>query len=356
LVLKKHIALIFSLITITIISNGQSPKDMGTVCAGDTSYFRVSGIPGSFFTWMIDTNVGVQVENDRINFDENNDTIEVVWLQNTGTFRIEVQETINNCTGTSSVGIVKIQTPLVNLGYDYYDICRGDSMIFDASGNYESQPIQYKWFDNSTKPTYLARNSNIIWVKVTDALGCSHYDSVDFVVHELPKVNLGRDTILCDETEPLTLDAGSDYVYYDWKTTSGDNYSNNPVYIYPVKIPVDSIIVKVTDIHTCMGSDTIIILECDVRQLFKNMPNTFTPNGDNSNDTWNIPYMEQFPNAVLEIFDRWGRLVYHTDNVLEEPWDGTSNGREMPMDSYFFVLDLKFHHAEPITGSVNLIR
>jgi gliding motility-associated-like protein len=66
--------------------------------------------------------------------------------------------------------------------------------------------------------------------------------------------------------------------------------------------------------------------------------------------------MQFFDKAVLEIFDRWGRLVYRTDNVYEEPWDGKSKGKILPMDSYYYVLNLNVMNTPPLVGTVNLIR
>ncbi len=64
-----------------------------------------------------------------------------------------------------------------------------------------------------------------------------------------------------------------------------------------------------------------------------------------------------FPDAVLEIYDRWGRLVFSTDDIINNEWKGrTMSGKPLPMDAYFFVLDLKVAHVKPITGYVNIIR
>ena len=60
---------------------------------------------------------------------------------------------------------------------------------------------------------------------------------------------------------------------------------------------------------------------------------------------------------VLEIYDRWGRLIYRTNDVFGNPWNGESmSGKEMPMDAYYFVLDTKTAHAKPLTGYVNVVR
>ena len=57
---------------------------------------------------------------------------------------------------------------------------------------------------------------------------------------------------------------------------------------------------------------------------------------------WEIPNIDLFPDAILEIYDRWGRLVYRTDDIYNNPWNGeTMSGKELPMDAYYYVLDIK---------------
>jgi gliding motility-associated-like protein len=155
----------------------------------------------------------------------------------------------------------------------------------------------------------------------------------------------------------MLVDAGS-YSNYQWST--GDIV--NPVTIDGRRISPEILWVEVTDENGCRGSDTLVLEVCDASVLFANMPNTITPGVDNSdndgyNDTWVIPYIEIFPDAILEIYDRWGRLVYRTDDIAGNPFKGeTMSGKPLPMDAYYFVLDLKVAHVKPLTGYVNVIR
>lgn len=333
-------------------SNGQS-SNLGTVCAESQHTYGVSaGQEGSTFVWAI--------EQGRINGANDQDTIEVQWGYNTGTFLMEVVEVTNaGCTGVPVMATVTVQAPEVDLGMDFAEICDQDSMVFDATGDYVGN-YTIQWHDSSYAPTYTATQSELIVVRVVDGDGCQRYDSVDFTVNPLPIVNLGGDTVLCDVENPLTLSAfdntGSPFVSYDWiSSTQGGIIGTNPTFdVYPGH---DTISLVVSDFKNCYNSDTIVIYACDVSEMFRDMVNTFTPNDDNVNDVWNITeFMHLFPDAVLEVFDRWGRLVYRTTNVAFEPWDGTSNGRPMPMDSYFFVLELNYMNLEALSGTVNLIR
>jgi len=64
----------------------------------------------------------------------------------------------------------------------------------------------------------------------------------------------------------------------------------------------------------------------------------FTPNGDGYNDIWTIPEMESDPTATLKIFDRYGKLM-KIINLQNKDWDGTYDGKLLPADDYWFVME-----------------
>lgn len=88
------------------------------------------------------------------------------------------------------------------------------------------------------------------------------------------------------------------------------------------------------------------------------IPNTFTPNGDQSNDTWAIraPDMAQLKDAVVKVYNKRGYLVY--ENVgLETGWDGSANGELLPVGTYFYVIDLNLSYMkQTYKGFVTLLR
>src|SRR5690606_21083899 len=62
------------------------------------------------------------------------------------------------------------------------------------------------------------------------------------------------------------------------------------------------------------------------------VPNAFTPNGDNINERFTVKYSNDCNlfDFDMKIFDRWGRLVFHTTNPDQnEAWDGSFDGKEM---------------------------
>jgi len=69
-----------------------------------------------------------------------------------------------------------------------------------------------------------------------------------------------------------------------------------------------------------------------------NYPNYFTPNGDGINDNWNIWDLSKQPDAVISIFDRYGKFLEQISPV-DSGWDGTFNGEKLPSTDYWFTVD-----------------
>jgi gliding motility-associated-like protein len=90
------------------------------------------------------------------------------------------------------------------------------------------------------------------------------------------------------------------------------------------------------------------------------IPNTFSPNGDGVNDTWEIPGIELYPDCYIQVFDRWGQLVFQTNGYpASKRWDGTRNGNGRPLapSSYYYVINLRTEDfPEPIKGFVSIVR
>jgi gliding motility-associated-like protein len=84
-------------------------------------------------------------------------------------------------------------------------------------------------------------------------------------------------------------------------------------------------------------------------------PNIFTPNGDGVNDTWSIPQLAYYPECVLEIFDRSGRKLWRSDQGYTKPWDGKYQGKDLPVDTYYFIIRLNSELAN-VSGSITIMR
>jgi large repetitive protein len=84
------------------------------------------------------------------------------------------------------------------------------------------------------------------------------------------------------------------------------------------------------------------------------IPNTFTPNGDGVNDTWLIPNLEKYPSCKVLIFNRYGQGVFESTGYTK-PWDGLSNGRNVPFGTYYYIIDTGIGNPQ-MKGYVTVIR
>ena len=84
------------------------------------------------------------------------------------------------------------------------------------------------------------------------------------------------------------------------------------------------------------------------------IPNTFTPNSDGKNDTWNLDF-SNYTNLKIEIFSRWGNLVWESTDLIIN-WDGNSlSGKALPSNTYYYILNLN-NGEKTQNGPVILLR
>ena len=332
---KRHIYIVLLLLLIAGFK-GYS-QDVPVACAGSIVRYGVYGDNGnSVFTWVI---TGGQILNDF------NDSIEVLWPTDmlAGPQTITVTETnLFGCLGEPYSTVVIISAPDVDIADDPH-ICEGSSYEFFASS---STAINYLWPDNSTRTTFIASSTGEYWVRIEDAYGCRASDTSLLTVHANPVIDLGNDTAFCEAGNLLTLQLDTLYSFYTWSTGE-----RNPFINVEVSTETRVFLLEVEDQWGCIGYDTITVSFCGVFII----PSAFTPNGDGSNDEWRIENLSSFPECTVDIFDRRGENVFRSKGY-QKPWDGTnSKGRKMPMDSYYYVIDLK-NGENPLVGTVTLLR
>jgi gliding motility-associated-like protein len=85
-----------------------------------------------------------------------------------------------------------------------------------------------------------------------------------------------------------------------------------------------------------------------------NVPNTFSPNGDGINDLWNLKLLTSYENSLVEIFNRYGQIVYAMVGY-KVPFDGNFEGKPLPVGTYYYVIRPR-NGKKNITGSLTIIR
>lgn len=69
------------------------------------------------------------------------------------------------------------------------------------------------------------------------------------------------------------------------------------------------------------------------------IPTGFSPNNDNENDTWTVSGLENYPTAIINVFNRWGQLIFEGNSTYSS-WDGTYLGEILPTADYYYIVDL----------------
>jgi gliding motility-associated-like protein len=199
-------------------------------------------------------------------------------------------------------------------------------------------------------PVTAGVGAHIIRYTYTATNGCSMFKEQTIVVNPTPDVTAGPDKKVL-EGGSATLQGASTTagVTYLWSPSTYLSATNVP---QPVSSPLDDITytLLVTTDKGCIASDQVFV---EVLKAPK-VPNVFTPNGDRINDTWEIPYLNTYPGCVVEVFNRYGQIVYR--NVgYDRPWDGTYSGKVLPMGTYYYIIEPK-NGRKPITGYVDIVR
>jgi len=102
----------------------------------------------------------------------------------------------------------------------------------------------------------------------------------------------------------------------------------------------------------CADSDQVTVV---VRPPIR-IPNAFTPNGDGRDDTWQIEFIEQFPENSVSVFNRWGNKVFSAENYgRANEWRGDINGQPAPVGTYYYVVVTKGPLGRSYSGSITIL-
>jgi gliding motility-associated-like protein len=158
----------------------------------------------------------------------------------------------------------------------------------------------------------------------------------------------------------ITVTGGTPQYQYQWAGYPSESDS----ILHDVK--EDIYAVRVIDMQGCQVDSSFKLKALNNNCL--EIPSAFTPNYDFANDNWDISYMNEnggeakfheiYPNGEIQVYDRLGNLVYHCKQGCFEAWNGEDmNGRRLPVDSYFFIIELNNgSDIPPIKGIVTIIK
>jgi gliding motility-associated-like protein len=266
--------------------------------------------------------------------------------------------TVFGCSNSATTRIKVFPNVVLSTGPDV-SFCEGDSVQLQASGGtgYLWEPREGLSSPFIPNPVARPKDSTRYKVTVVNNGGCFASKDVQVNVWKRPQAYAGRDLKTLKE-RPVTLlgSASGTDLRYSWTPAQNMSLANTlrpvvtpPATNYPQVFPYRLEVTSNLGCGTSTDDMTVTVYET-VR-----IPNTFTPNGDGYNDFWEIELLPEFTQAVLEVYNTAGTLVYRSIGY-NKPWDGKYKGSYLPAGTYYYVVDLKVLNASKLSGYVTIIR
>jgi len=267
----------------------------------------------------------------------------------------------NGCQINSVVPVGTQLNVLAQAGNDTTYCYNTSSLVLN--GNQSQNAVSYVWLSLPSQQT-LANQSTVsvlpssgtntyVLIAVASNTNCYDMDTVIVNLLPLPDVDAGPTYSI-----PLygsvtiggnpTSGSATSFTWFPATGLSNINISN------PVASNTVSTVytVVVTGTNGCVAMDSVLVYVYPEIKI----PNGFSPNGDGVNDTWIIDNLEQFPDNEVEIYNRWGELLFRSEGY-KTPFDGKYKGKDLPVGTYYYVLKLNHPaYPEPYTGPLTIFR
>ncbi|MFP4024092.1 MAG: PKD-like domain-containing protein [Thiohalospira sp.] len=266
-----------------------------------------------------------------------------------GAYEIIVTDA-NNCEENVLIELTQPDPLIADI--DKSDItCYGFSDGYIGIAMFGGTPdYTYNWSNG-----YDASEANMLdkgeyQITVTDQNDCALDTVIEIIEPEELVINpqIRRPTCPDIQNGYIELNISGGVGYYNVYWDNGSAEEN----LYDIRSGIYDVVIN--DENLCEIDTTFILRSVSDNCL--SIPSAFTPNGDGFNDRWEIEMSHLYPAAEIEIFDRWGKRIFYSKGYDESQyWDGTFNGNELPMDTYYYIINLK-NGAERISGTVTIIR
>jgi gliding motility-associated-like protein len=282
-----------------------------------------------------------------------------------GNYTIKLYATsINGCvdstTKTFNAFFVK---PIALFTTNKDTLCQGVNSVFT---NASTDPMgslitNYNWaFGDGTTSTlqnptklYNTAQSYTASLTVINAAGCvSNPFTKNVVVAVQPVIDAGPAIVVPLGSSVMFSGTANSVngVVFAW---SPANVLTNANTLTPTHIATADrtfTLTATSTIGNCTASDVLTV------KVLKpvSIPNAFSPNGDGINDRWVIENLPDYADCMVAIFNRYGQKIYEQKGY-SNAWDGTVNGKPMPLATYYYVIDLK-NGFTPLKGSITIIK
>lgn len=214
--------------------------------------------------------------------------------------------------GTDNFRIFIAPLPEVSLflaGLDTTALCTGDTLdLFNSASNVGYPTVTgFLWNTGSTNDSIRVNTPGLYWLELTNQAGCKERDSLVVVPVTFPTPQIEPEFFICGNSFVTLLATG-----YDSTATSFLWSNNETTETISVNVPGPYTLIVGND----CSEDTVFttVIQIPVVNV-EEMPNIFTPNGDNINDVYNVPALFEYAAKFnVKIFSRWGNKVFETED------------------------------------------
>ncbi len=261
----------------------------------------------------------------------------------------------DNCLNTSSQNITLKATPQLVFN-PVNSICANAASFMVSANLINALPGNGVFSGNKISaagmydPGAAGAGKHTIRYTYSASNGCSNYKEQTITVFPTPGIDAGPDRFILEGGSGSLQGSGTgNNISYNWSPATWLNKIDTSK---PIVTPTDDIIytLTVTSADGCSVTDEVLV------KVLKSplIPNTFSPNGDGIHDKWEIKYLETYPGCTIEIYNRYGQLVFQSIGY-NKPWDGTFKDKPLPAGTYYYLINPK-NGRKQMSGFVDIIR
>ena len=247
---------------------------------------------------------------------------------------------VNGCSNTSAIipVTIKLIPDVTSVATDI--TCNGNANgMISITPTSASASYQYVWDNGATTDKITQLGAGTYKIDITDnANTCGIH--LEFEINEPAVLSLNGTTVnstCADNDGQIKLNISGGIAPYSYLNRSMVlDPSNTQLYGFPA----DTHIVTIFDKNMCAVSESFIVLKADC-DIALNIHNVVTPNNDGLNDVLVVDGIENFPNTSIQIFDKWGDVVFKNDDY-ENNWTGRNKNDSgpLPAGTYYYLLKL----------------
>lgn len=245
-------------------------------------------------------------------------------------------------------------------------VCLGQSATLLLTNLTPDQILHYQWSpiqDTTASPIVTPTGNTTYTVTVTNQYGCTAtlvFPTITVSTVSVDATIDGPDTLLTGQNTVLVATPGGNgtVISYEWDPAGSLSTPNEAT---TGATPTETTVYTVTVMTSegCIATDTVTVhfRETGCVSPFIFIPNTFTPNGDDKNDYFRVRGID-ITALKLIVWNRWGEIVFETDDPQTQGWDGTFKGKEANPDSFAWYVKLTCGNGDTYEnkGNVTLIR